>query len=637
MGYGDFGGGGSPLDLLGSLFGGGGGPSASTSQTSNIVNNPNVRQGALSNSVILGPQVGGAGGSAASGGGLFGLFGGGASGGAGGSNSAYVDQHNTTMLASNPPPPLQEPGAPNLLQGSAFANQLQTPQGPMFAGNGTAQSPIGSLLASMPQPIASGGYFPIVQSPLNQPSSGGGESVAPGYSSPPVFTGSAQQAGGYQSPPPAPPQQLSQASMRQALSPQVMSLGGQPKLVAPPAPYDASGAVAKYPQLQSEQGQLDATPTALEAGTGESVTPSQPYDATLTDFNGQLEKLKQQVPKVAHGAIDAFGKQTEKLLREHQRMSEPLREELKGYEGELENVRQDMKSLSNPKEMERKVQDAKQAIYDNKSPAQKAAIDRIENGTSGVASNSQHPKLDMLGSIARHVGRAMQASMGEQGLVITELQDDQNRRHLKQEASKAQHASDQHEYDEFTKEINQNVAHGLTAANSNLDATKSMVVDKRQQLNHLDQQLKTGVDMAKEMTFGPANEYLKSLSEQAQLIDKEASNYTRGVNINNQGISQRQRERGLDIAQQNANKGEAAFNLSKERYEGEKGKLKADLEKNEEQTKRLKAGFPSGVPKRAKDQDLEKYRVGLYEGYKNGQWSKEDATKAFFYEQAKGD
>lgn len=47
-------------------------------------------------------------------------------------------------------------------------------------------------------------------------------------------------------------------------------------------------------------------------------------------------------------------------------------------------------------------------------------------------------------------------------------------------------------------------------------------------------------------------------------------------------------------------------------------------------------GFPPGVPAPGPNQDMEGYRKALYQGYKDGRWSKEDATKAFYMGQAKG-
>lgn len=630
MGLGDFPeeGGFDPLGFLSSLFGGGssGGQGGITSP--NIIANPNVQQGALSNSIILGPQVGGSGGGGGGGGGFFGLGGGGA-GGSGGSNSDFVDQHNTTVLASNPPPPITDPSTPNLLSGSTFANQLGISPGPQFNSPSGGQNPMGALLASMPGPIASGGYFPIVQSPLNQPSSGGGETVAPGYSSPPTFNGSAQQAGGYQ----LPPGMSMQQRMAGAANPMVMANG----LVAPPAPYDASAAVNANPQLQQQSGQMDNSAQPMTADTGQDVTPSEPLDATLNDYNNQLEHLKSQVPAVTHGAIDAFGKTTKGLLQEHDNKTAPLRADLQKEEENLQKARDENRALSEPKEMEKLVENTREAIYNGKSPAQKALIDSIQNGTAGTMPASSHPQRDTLLKLMHHVGRAMQASMGEQGLVITEMQGDMNKRHLQQEALKQQHAAAQHEYDEFSKEVNQSVGHQLSTSNQALDATKSMVSDKRQQLNHADEQLKSGVTMAKDMIFGPANEYLKGLTDQAGMVEKQAANYSRGTNINNQKIGQAQRNRGLDIQQQRANTGGEALALSKEKNEQAQDKLKADLGKKNEELRRMKAEFPAGLPKRAKDEELDKYRIGLFKGYRNGQWSKEDATKAFFYEQAKGE
>lgn len=285
--------------LLGSLFGGGG-SSASTSQTSNVIANPSVAQGALSNSVVLGPQIGGTGGSAASSGGLFGLFGGGAKGGSGGSNSAYVDQHNTTDLTSNLPAPLQMPGMPNLLSGSGLASQVQTPNGPTFNsvqnnGNGIMDQ----ILASMPRPTAAGGILPTIEQPLNQPGGDGGQQV---------FNGSAQQSGGYQSPPSpqvpsgAPQQQAPQGmSMQQRLAgaanPMVMALPGQPPppntkngLVQAPRAYDASGALGQYP-LQGQAGQLDNSGTPIHGGAGDQVNPDDSLDQSFDDYKNQAAAL----------------------------------------------------------------------------------------------------------------------------------------------------------------------------------------------------------------------------------------------------------------------------------------------------------------------------------------------------------
>lgn len=616
MGYGDFPleGGVSafdPISALASLLGGGGTATATTTESPNIIANPNVSQGALSNSLIVGPQVAGAGGSAASSGGFFGL-GGGAKGGAGGSNLDNINYSPSTTLVSNLPSPLQSASIPNLLSGNASQNIMTAPNMmPMIPQS----SPLASLMNTT-QPIAAGGISPTLAGMMAMPQQqqiSGGQQIIPG---------TASQTGGYDQ-----PQQqqmaMSPASMRQALSPMALPLTLNP---APtPNQTQADAAVAQYPQLQGQTGQMDNSNQPLSGGAGEAVTPSMPIDAEHQEILDQLKGLEGQAPKAAAGAIGAFNQITGKAVTDHAATTKPLKEKLEVENKALETARDNAKKLMDPKAAQSLADNVKLQVYATKSPAQKASIDRIENGTSGAApAKVPHPVLNTL----RTVGRMLQSGYGMTGELYQEETRDYNKAHLQYLMSNKQHEADQHEYDKFMEQVHQRIGDIHNAASSDLSATKSIVDDTRSALSHADQQLSSNVNMAKDMTFGPASEFMKGLSGQADVLSKESTVYGAGV-------SQKQRQQALGYQARNTAASEKRASTGAESYQLQSLKNQQAQEKNDLEKDKLRqqlganqwsGKFASLKP--APGIKLDQYQDYLFEEAKAGRIAPDIAKEA---------
>lgn len=525
-------------------------PSATSTSTFSptVYANPNFKLGALSNVLNLGPQFASGGTSSSAS-----FFGGGGKGGGGGGGSILdnIDFHPSTTLVSNLPPPLQAPPLSSLLNG-AFPQNIMT--APNMMPMPAPSSPLAGMMNTT-QPIAAGGISPTSAGPIQAAQSmGGSQNVSQSY------TGSAAQAGGYDQPPQQSPMPGFSYPQRQGLSPASMSQFLMPQAMA-------------LPPLQSQQAQMDQPSQPMQGGAGQAVTPAMPIDAEHQEILDGLKGLEGKAPAAAGGAIKAFNETTAEALKQHAAATKPLKEKLATENSALEAARDSAKKLMDPGEAQKLADNVKAQVYATKSPAQKAAIDRFETGTSGMVENAPHPIKDML----RTLGRGLEGGFGMTGQIYAQETRDYNRAHLKYLTATRQQAADQHEHDKFMEQVHQRIGDIHNATSNDLSATKSIVDDTRSALNHADTQLKSNVEMAKDMTFGPANEYMKGLTGEANVLSKESTVYGAGV-------SERQRQQGLGYQARNTAANERRANTGAESFQlqslkNEQAQEKSNLEK----------------------------------------------------------
>lgn len=567
-------------------------PSATTTFSPTSYYNPTVTQGALSNSLILGPQFGGGQSSSSS---IFG--GGGGGGGSGGGDVANNINYSPTTTISQSLPGV--PGfstLPNILQGNASQNIVtQGNAMPSFMGGGGSNPLIGNISP----PIAAGGFLPMLPYPMNQQEGNNGQQIMPGSSSTPAV-GSSQQAGGYPSPPQPPPQ----PAMAQMQAPQGMSM--QQRLAG------AANPMAMALLGDPQQGQMDGG-SPLTAGAGRAVAPDQPISQSAQDTIDELERLKGQVSPAAAAAIDNFTKSAAAKLMEHKANKNILEPKLQEAEAKVDAIRKDAHDQATAEGNARALQDTEQAIFDRKTPAEQSAIRRgLENFKYRGAA---HPKLrtalsvtGMLGNtgIAR-AARAMDAHMTT--------------------AEKTEEQRDDDAASKFLTEVHSAMSERHANMATDLTAGSSEVNDFRTQLSHNDQTLRQGLENSKDLYMAPGQMKLEALGKEASMTEHQATTRGQGVREAEIPFQQSMARGNLAANQQRANTGSEALGLAQEKFnkvlsEASKENSKKDLQI---QALQQQAKYAPFLPKTQTGYD--QFRNNTLGLIKNGTLSRQDANK----------
>lgn len=531
MGFGDGAAGGfDPIGFLSSLLGGGGATAtATTTQSPNVINNPSVQQGALSNSLIIGPQFAGAGGSAsAAGGGFFGLGGSKATGGAGGSVLDNINYSPSTTLVSNPPPPLGQPNNTPMQFGSLFANSMRPPS--MIPQMQSSGDVTGQLLAQMPSPIAAGGYMPMTPYPLNQPSSGGysGQSVMPGMSSPPAMQGTAQQAGGYSAPQQQPQQAPQGMSMQQRLAgaanPIAMAIPRSNGLNAPPEPYDASSTVAQYPQLQGQSAQLDNGGTqAQQAGVSGS---SADIDQDLANFENGAASIGEAAKPIANRVK---GQLLQNKLNKETKF-EPLKakalEEKMAAHDRIKSLLNEAQQSSQPKSYAERHNKMFNEMLQQLPEDQAKKIKDYVSGQAGLPPEERHPYI----KLANLVGRSMQGAFHQDNLLYQETMRDTMHAKARQELNKEMMKEGETAFEKFNEAVEKGMTNTQRSFGDEIKLAKEDFDKTSAYSDKLEQQERLETAQSSKEILAQGHVELEGLGKQLSANRAGQSAYIAGAN-----------------------------------------------------------------------------------------------------------
>lgn len=575
-------------------------PTSTSTFDPTVFANPTVTQGNLSNSLILGPQI--AGPHTSSSASLFGSAGGGGGGGDGGGNvSDNINYAPQTTLVSNLPPPLQMPGQQPMNLGSINSSpRIQMmPMPPTQAG----------MMMPTTQPIAAGGVSPVLASMMAIPQQ---QQLSQGQL---VIPGSASQAGGYDLPQ-APPMPMSSAN---AMG--IPNMGGgmmMPQMAPSAAPGNimtAGGNQVPFSQALASRGnvtlpggyQLTPPPAAsqpslaqLGPGYGEPESTSQESRAPMSPEQQEEDALNRAEAATKEGstAVDRF--LASKKLKADKR-DEEKRPRIEAAAAALTEAHRMKRQLQALQQAQRTPEGQRLLEGQAKLDADAAIDDRRAGGNFSAQQrplpSQQHPILARFGPPKmRRMIAAQDFVAGGSNAIAAREQENQ------------------------------------TGSLWNTVYTNSLNYYRRDTSNEI---------------------------KQADTDIKEAQKDLKDIDVEFDKREKRERQDDLDDLRANLNKVRLAQNTAK--FEGITGqraiqnrlgqrnleqnikRTAAQVPLNQERTKgqqllnqQKEKGFPSGIPAPGPNQDMEGYRKALFQGYKDGRWSKEDATKAFYMGQAKG-
>ena len=517
-------------------------PSATTTFDPTTYANPTVTQGALSNSLILGPQFGGGQSSSAS---LFG--GGGGEGGGGGNVVDNINYSPTTDLTQNLPPVPGFAPMSNMLQGGASQN-VMTPFRPLPMPN--PNSAMGMMMNTT-QPIAAGGISPtmaaILAGPQQQLMAPPGQQIIPG---------SASYAGGYDQPPAPMPQSggMPQMPMGGANAMGIPMMGGgmgMPQMSpanmpgnvmsrSGPVPFNqvtASGlqpqqATADYSRtgdfppftpgklITDANGKKHWAQPPMQAGSQRAVGPSAPVSSDFQDYMDQAQQILDKLPSDTEGPISDFKSAAADFIDDHKTKDHLLRKNHDAASlGVLSHYVDQAINKTTQAQAARREDAAKKLFatkYDTDAAGNKVMSEEqksILRGSSPQARGSVHPKWRMAGNIA-------EMALGNTGIGKAIRTVDK----AGETAAEKRAVIDRENFGRFVTQLDNMIGSMDKAESGQGEDARALQTDTREQMDHNDTQLNNNLSNAYKQIIEPAKfqvegdkAQLGALSDQGKL------------------------------------------------------------------------------------------------------------------------
>jgi len=504
---------------------------------------------------------------------------------------------------------------------------------------------------NMPAQITPGANTPLLQGSVQQDQYGGGQ--APYMVGPRGLPISMPSLGGGLSPMPAyggVPLTAGNAGL-----PTLAMAGGQPGPYGYRMPqYDSGGGGQGAPSGWDES-QAEAPPAqtaqpaakTLSAGTGKGMRD-------VGDFYGDTIDRLEQIAPIAKGEAQALRRNVHEAVKA---IKNDYRKKHLDADEDIQKA-QEQVAAATPKSDEGSIADKEAALrlamFAKQTPEDQAAIARYHSGRSGQLPRTwrqEHPIANAGLNVLGNIGRSSQGLISPR-LAVAETRAQQQERNAQRGRPQLAIENDRAIASRFDQEVHQAATRQQTAAGEGLTTARQKLDKAIERANHLDTMEHEDIVQSVTAEHNNSMATMRALGIQEEALKGMDEAYTRGLNQYHQqfeeGIANRNatsRERQVNIEGANSamhrqelpgikelrgNQAREA-GLRAEKLERESAAAMQPLVPTKES---WQAAGLQYVPMRQKGQPPESYRQFLMQAVRNGDVTREDATKAWYQDRA---